>query len=305
MFAAVLLLAAAAARVAEPAGASGPGAWIGLALAVVLAGAVAAILVRRWLRRTSSRLRRALRRGRRVRPRYPVVLAHGFLGFDEIEVAGARHQYFRGIADALEREGFVVHRPAVSRAASVAARAEELAAHVREIDAPRVNLVAHSMGGLDARYAIAHLGLADRVAGLVSIGTPHLGTPLADLGAVARLRAVLVRMGVRMDALGDLGTAPMEAFNRAVPDAPGVLYGSVVGWATRKRDVNPVLLPSYLWLGERSGSNDGLVPADSQRWGEVLREIDADHFAQIGWSRRFDAAGLYAEILAELRARGL
>jgi hypothetical protein len=66
-----------------------------------------------------------------------------------------------------------------------------------------------------------------------------------------------------------------------------------------------VLLPSYLWLGERSGSNDGLVPAESQRWGEVLREIDADHFAQIGWSRRFDAAGLYAEILAELRARGL
>jgi hypothetical protein len=37
----------------------------------------------------------------------------------------------------------------------------------------------------------------------------------------------------------------------------------------------------------------------------VVQEIAADHFAQIGWSHRFDAAELYAELLRELRGRGL
>lgn len=46
----------------------------------------------------------------------------------------------------------------------------------------RLNIIAHSMGGLDARYyAISWLGLAERVASLTTIGIPHLGTPLADL----------------------------------------------------------------------------------------------------------------------------
>jgi hypothetical protein len=68
--------------------------------------------------------------------------------------------------------------------------------------------------------------------------------------------------------------------------------------------VSPLLLPTYLWLGERSGPSDGVVPAASQRWGEVVRTIAADHWAQIGWSRHFDAAEFYAELLRELRARG-
>jgi hypothetical protein len=52
------------------------------------------------------------------------------------------------------------------------------------------------------------------------------------------------------------------------------------------------------------GDNDGVVPAASQRWGQVLAEIDADHWAQIGWSKRFDAAGFYRDLLRELRAMG-
>ena len=46
------------------------------------------------------------------------------------------------------------------------------------------------------------------------------------------------------------------------------------------------------------------MPTASQRWGTVLREIEADHWAQIGWSVRFDAVALYGEILRELAALG-
>jgi hypothetical protein len=46
------------------------------------------------------------------------------------------------------------------------------------------------------------------------------------------------------------------------------------------------------------------VPVTSQHWGEVLAEIEADHWAQIGWSRHFDAAAFFEQILRELRGRG-
>jgi len=36
----------------------------------------------------------------------------------------------------------------------------------------------------------------------------------------------------------------------------------------------------------------------------VLREVEADHWAQVGWSLRFDAVGLYEEILRELAGLG-
>jgi triacylglycerol lipase len=284
------------------------GGWEALAEAWPWAAAVAALAAgvagAAWLRRRRRwRLRRVRLRG--ATPRHPVVLAHGLLGFDEIRLGSSRHDYFRGVSDRLERDGCVVHRCRVQRTACIAERAAELAAFVREVPARRVNLVAHSMGGLDARYALARLGLDRKVASLTTIGTPHLGTPLADLGAAARVWSALGRMGVKVEAFHDLTTVQMAAFNRAVPDARGVMYASVVGAPPARREVTPLLVPSWMWLETTAGANDGMVPAASQRWGDVLREIGADHFAQIGWSRRFDAAELYAEVLRELRGRGL
>jgi hypothetical protein len=62
--------------------------------------------------------------------------------------------------------------------------------------------------------------------------------------------------------------------------------------------VNPLLLPGYSYMLRTVGANDGMVPVESQKWGEVWGEIEADHWEQIGWSRSFDAKRFYA-ILAE------
>jgi triacylglycerol lipase len=278
--------------------------WIALALAGVAAVAAAAWLLRR---RRRFPVRRAYLR--RAAPRYPVVLAHGLMGFDEIRVGRARHDYFRGVSARLERDGCVVHRCRVARNAAIAERAAELTEFVRALPAPRVNLVAHSMGGLDARYALARLGLARSVASLTTIGSPHRGTPLADLGSGIATRvgvaSALARVGMSIDALHDLTTVRMTEFNCAVRDAGGVMYASVVGAPRRRREVSPILQPTWLWLGGEGLPNDGMVPAASQRWGEVVFEIEADHFAQIGWSRRFEAGDFYAELLRELRGRGM
>src|SRR5262249_6493519 len=157
--------------------------------------------------------------------------------------------------------------------ASVGTRAETLAAAIRALPVTKVNLIAHSMGGLDARYAITRLGLGDRVVSLTTIGTPHVGTPLADLG-VGLLGGLsrLFRTLVDLEAFHDLTSKRMTAFNSEVPDAPNVAYGSVIGRGDRG-EMNPLLWASHLYLSQFAGPNDGIVPATSQVWGEVLREI--------------------------------
>jgi triacylglycerol lipase len=249
-----------------------------------------------WYRR--ARLRRRVPAKRAPRLRHPVVLAHGAFGFDEIALAGRRHRYFRNIADELAALGTSFHHPRVPPAGSVSMRAEKLVALVREVPGERINVIAHSMGGLDARFAIARLGLADRVASLVTIGAPHFGTPIAELPlsrAVAR--------AFRLEALLDLTPRALERFNHEVPDASGVAYCSVVA-ASDLAHTNPLLWPTHAYLSAHGGPNDGLVPASSQRWGKVLREVEADHWAQVGWSLRFDAVALYEEILRELAGLG-
>jgi triacylglycerol lipase len=238
-----------------------------------------------------------------------IVLVHGFLGFQHVDLFGRRHDYFRNVVVHLRAAGHAVHCVRLPPLGSVPHRAEQLARFVEQLPCDKVYLIAHSMGGLDARYAICHLGLAARVAALVTIGTPHRGTPVADLSQtrVAMVaRRLLHGIGLRTDALDWLTTARAQQFNVEVPDTPGVLYCSVVAQPPSPRHLcHPALRLSHRFLHRRAGANDGLVPVDSQHWGETLARIDADHWAQIGWSRSFAAAQFYEGIISSLKERGL
>jgi triacylglycerol lipase len=252
--------------------------------------------------------RRAPWRG--ARPRHPVLLAHGVMGFTELGLGKMRQSYFKGIPERLEKRGITVFRPGVPAIASVERRAAALATFVRELDVKRVNIIAHSMGGLDARFAITELGLASRVASLTTIGTPHRGTPIADVGTlvgdVLGLGKLLAFVGIGVDAFYDLTTARMLEFNEQVKDAPGVRYFSVVSTVEKgDPDTLPLLAPSARMLSGKNGGSDGMVPALSQSWGEVLERVRADHWAEIGWSKHYDAPALYERVCRKLRARGL
>jgi triacylglycerol lipase len=268
---------------------------LALAAAAVLAAALVLLL---WVWARRARVRKRLPARRAPRLRHPVVLAHGVFGFDEIALAGRRHRYFRNIAEELGGPGLEFYRPRVAPVAPIAVRAAKLVSILDALPGERFNLIAHSMGGLDARYAITRLGLSGRVASLVTIGAPHRGTPLAEFPAARTAARVL-----RLVAFGDLTPRAVERFNREVPDVEGIAYCSVVASSTLAQ-TNPLLWPSHLWLTRHGGANDGIVPAFSQRWGTVLREVEADHWAQVGWSLRFDAVALYEEILRELAGLG-
>jgi triacylglycerol lipase len=205
--------------------------------------------------------------------RYPLVLVHGMFGFEAVRVGGQQHQYFRGIRARLEQLGNRVHVVRLPVAAGIRTRAAELARQVQSLGVGRVNLVAHSMGGIDARYAISKLGLQATVASLTTIGTPHWGTPVAHGSALLfdqrlPLGRLLAGLGADLDGLRELTPARMFEFNRDVPDVHGVLYASYVGIAdARKLKFSAPLWPSLLLLSAGVGPSDGLVPAVSQRWG--------------------------------------
>lgn len=272
--------------------------------------ALAALLVLLWLAFLlwlGLRLRARLRLPDReplapLSTHYPIVLVHGYCGFEKLGDA----DYFRGIRPALENSGAAVHVPVLPPLSGVAARARVLAEAVTEIcertGATRVNIIAHSMGGLDSRYAIAKLGLGVRVAALITVGTPHWGTPVADAAkglGVSALVAVAGGLGFDIAAVRWMTADGAERFNREIADVDGVFYASVVGRAGGKAG------PLRRYVENRGGESDGLVPVSSQSWGEVIAEIEADHWQQIGWSNGFDAVGLYAELIERLRERGL
>jgi triacylglycerol lipase len=80
-------------------------------------------------------------------PKYPVVLAHGLLGFDELRLAGPLLpgvQYWRGIKEALTLKGVKVITATVPPSGSIETRAEEL---VKDIDegaqGKDVNIIAY------------------------------------------------------------------------------------------------------------------------------------------------------------------
>jgi triacylglycerol lipase len=235
-------------------------------------------------------------------PPVPVVLVHGLFGFDKI----ARFHYFHRIAQHLQSLGCTAHAVRLPAAKSVPDRARVLTDAIAALPYPRVDLIAHSLGGLDARYALAKLGLAERVRSLVTIGTPHRGTPLADLasgnGPLALARKTVRALGVPLAAVDWLSPSALERFNQEVRDVPGVRYACVVGGIVGGAALP--ISPLHSYLKSIAGPNDGLVPVSSQFWGETLAEIEADHFQQIGWRiavrHTFDALGMYAFVVARL-----
>ena len=244
------------------------------------------------------------------RTRYPVLLVHGVFGFDEIEIGAKTHQYFRGIPEYLSRLGVEVHVYQGLMTSTIPERAMRLAKYLRNMQAKKVNIIAHSMGGLDARYAISKLNCSDKVASLTTIGTPHRGSPVADFGdALLRRLGLLKLVQSLKDPLGamsSLTTQSLEEFNRTIHDVSGVYYASVI-CAIDSQIVlpHPLLIPTNHQIEKTHGPNDGMVPESSQKWGNALDRICVDHWGEVGWSNHFDANPVYRNILLHLRKKGL
>lgn len=241
-----------------------------------------------------------------AKTKYPIVLAHGMAGFDELFGV---YEYFFGIPGSLRDKGAKVYVTEVAQFNSTEARGEQLLDQVETIVAisgkPKVNLIGHSHGGLDVRYvASVSPGL---VASVTSVGSPHKGADLAtflranvsgggftesvlsffanSLGVVLSLISGTTNPQDSIAALDSLTASGAAAFNARYPkgvptsscgngssSVGGVRYysWSGTGVLTNLLDVSDVALglTSLVY----SESNDGLVGRCSSHLGTVIRD---------------------------------
>jgi triacylglycerol lipase len=228
----------------------------------------------------------------------PIVLVPGLCGFDRLYALGwLVRDYFPGIRERLAAAGNRVLVARLSMTRGVAQRAAELKRFIeRNVPAGPVHVIGHSMGGLDGRYMISRLGMAQRVRSLTTIGTPHRGSAFADWGKrrLARLLTPFFHfVGVSYQAFLDLTRASCARFNAAVPDAPGVRYFAVAGVCERQW-VGPEWWLPHRIVGEAEGPNDGVVSVASAAWGEHTDVWPGDHLNLVNWpNRRARRRGLW------------
>jgi triacylglycerol lipase len=243
--------------------------------------------------------------------RYPIVLVHGLLGFDNIGPV----EYFYGITSSLRRNGAKVYVVQVSAANSTEVRGEQLLSQINKIVAAtgskKVNLIGHSHGSPTSRYAASIR--PDLVASVTSVGGVNKGSAVADLilgvapaGSVSRTVLQSATNGLAsvigfvsggsglpqasIEAAKSLSTAGTLKFNAAHPyGVPTSACGEGAYSVTRgAHKVN-----YYSWSGAKTltnfldisdpalaltslvfggAKNDGLVSSCSSRLGRVIRD---------------------------------
>ncbi len=220
----------------------------------------------------------------------PIVLVHGLCGYDRIVAFGRTlKDYFPGIREKLEASGNRVLVPRLSCTRGVEAQAGELKRFIlRRVPTGPVHLIGHSLGGLDSRFMISKLDMADRVRSLTTVGTPHRGSPVADWGVrrFGRLVAPFFQaLGISYQAFVDLTSAVCRRFNETVPDVPGVRYFSVAGVCEIQWVGSEWRFPHGI-VSRAEGPNDGVVSVASATWGEHTDVWSGDHLNLVNWPNR-------------------
>ncbi|MCM1326141.1 MAG: hypothetical protein NC094_02380 [Bacteroidales bacterium] len=261
------------------------------------------------------------------RTRYPVVMVHGIF-FRDWQFLN----YWGRVPQALKKNGAIVYYGSQQSSLSIAASAAEVKAEIervlRETDAEKVNVVAHSKGGLDTRYVISKLGMADKIASLTTINTPHRGCLFVDalLGSLPdwliqftanRYNTLFRKLGDDapdfLAGIKDLTADACAAFNENVPDSPKVYYQSSMSKMHSANSAGFPLNLGYLLVKKYEGENDGLVSISSAVYGHYLGLVSAgqrgiSHGDMIDLTHQnipgFDVAEFYVQIFAGLKEKG-
>ncbi|KAG2009817.1 lipase 2 [Coprinopsis cinerea AmutBmut pab1-1] len=155
-------------------------------------------------------------------PRYPIVLCHGLYGFD---VRGPstfptmRMHYWANVLSILRGKlGAEVIVTSVPGTGNISSRSARLDEQLKDKARGRgVNMLAHSMGGLDCRHLITHGRPSEYTPlSLTTISTPHRGSPFMDwcvdnigIGKLREQEIELLKNGKHSQ--GSEGPPPMTA----------------------------------------------------------------------------------------------
>ncbi|MCR5609328.1 MAG: triacylglycerol lipase [Lachnospiraceae bacterium] len=260
--------------------------------------------------------------------KYPILLVHGvfFRDFDFVN-------YWGRVPGELIQNGADIYYGNQESAGSVADNGKFLAKRIKEIieetGSEKVNIIAHSKGGLDSRYAITCEGMAPYVASLTTINTPHRGCIFADYlldnipkkirdDVANQYNTTLIKLGDKnpnfIEAVTDLRATVCNERNEELKDAEGVHYYSVCSKMNKASSGRFPLNLCYPLVKNFDGENDGLVAVESAKWGEDFTFITTDkgrgisHADMIDLNREnikgFDVREFYVQYVHKLKKLG-
>jgi triacylglycerol lipase len=254
---------------------------------------------------------------------YPIVLVHGIVAHDRKGLIN----FWGRIPGTLEKNGVRVFFGNTDAWGRVESNAEILKTTIdtilQETGSEKVNIIAHSKGGVDSRYLIWKYDYGDKVASLTTISTPHHGAEIADdlYGKkIVHTNIAKKTFSTFGELYGDkqpdllnvgyeLTTEAMKEFNETVGMDPGVFYQSLYT-TMRSRWDDSMFFYSYHYVKGIVGNNDGIVSEYSAQWGENVRKIsDRISHAEILDIRMRPVWGInvpdiYINIVNELGAKG-
>jgi triacylglycerol lipase len=260
--------------------------------------------------------------------KYPIMLVHGTGFRDDNRFYG----YWGRIPQALTDRGARVFYSGQDAWGAVDDSAEIVKASILKAleasGAEKVNLIAHSKGGLESRHLISKLGMAAKVASLTTISTPHRGSKALELfykfpkplyAFVSWFPNAWFRlMGDKKPdffrASRQMSVTECAALNRECPDHPGILYQS---YGAKLKSPFSDLMYFFLNIFIRilEGDNDGLVAVESARWGNYLGIIENEKLRGVSHSdvvdlwrsnfSGFDIRKVYVQVATGLKKKGL
>jgi len=172
--------------------------------------------------------------------------------------------------------------------------------------------------------------MADKVASLTTLATPHCGSYHADTilswlnqkGVLDRVIKVANRIAKvagdqspdALNATKNLTIDYMANFNQSVPDMQQVYYQSYGGKVGREYPFCLIRFQEKL-LRDKEGDSDGTVSVNSYKWGNFMGIVKSDqdfgvsHFDIVGMKfvskqSTFDAEEFIVNIVNDLKEKG-
>ena len=215
----------------------------------------------------------------RCNTKYPILLVHG-VGLRDRKYLN----YWGRIPNALVREGAIIYYGNQDSLGSVEYNGTVLKKNIEELLAEtgceKVNIIAHSKGGLEARYMISSLRMSGKVASLTTVATPHHGSK--TVGLFLKLPKFFFKVAaffannITGRCLGDknpdfyavshhLASEHLAEFNARNPDSDSVYYQSY-GAMMRNAFSDIIFFWSHIIIYLVEGKNDGIVSLESSKW---------------------------------------
>lgn len=255
--------------------------------------------------------------------KYPIILVHGIAAHDRKSVI----DFWGRIPNILTSYGVDVFLGNTDSWGDYESNAKLLKETIEEVlrktGKEKINIIAHSKGGLDSRYLIWKYNFGDKIASLTTIATPHHGSEIAEL--INKQKIVHSRIAKKaLYAFGkiygdkdpnlynvnyQLTPEYMKEFNKKVVMDKRVYYQSY--YTTMKKSFDDLLFfYLHLYIKIKSGSNDGVVSKKSAEWGDNVIEIKGGiSHAEIVDIKKKKISGveiplIYVDIVKELGRKG-